>query len=248
MNDDQTIYRVGQGSFTTISNVVLHDDSLSFDAVGLLCRIMSLPQDWKIGTAHLRKKYGIGRDKLYRMIDELKEAGYMRYAQPRDEGGRMKKGVYYIAADPSSLAHIEPLPENPDTDTEPLPEKPDAGISASRKTRTHTKETEPTKKTDSQKALTRDFKNDRVEGIDWRNRLVQYRKRAIWPPKWGPQMHQPGCLIPAHLVKEWDETQGAAFAEKPKRAEKTDWTKTTSAMRHVSEVAPAYNRPGTSHD
>ena len=98
-------------------------------------------------------------------------------------------------------------------------------------------------------AQARDLKNDTVEGVDWRNRLVQYRKRAIWPPKWGPRMGEPGCLIPPHLVAEWIETQGAAFAEaKPKRAEKRDWTKTTSEMRQAGEAAPQYNRPGTSHD
>jgi hypothetical protein len=177
MSDNQTIHRVYDGSFTTISNVVLHDDSLSFDAVGLLCRIMSLPQDWKLSTSQLRKKYSIGRDKLYRMIDELKDAGYMRYVQPRDGDGRMQRGVYYIAADPRSLAHIEPLPENPDA-VKPLPEKPDAAIAASRKTRTHTKETEPTKETDSKKALTRKSENRDEGSGDWGERLKQSQRRA----------------------------------------------------------------------
>lgn len=62
--------------------------------------------------------------------------------------------------------------------------------------------------------------------VDWRNRLIQYRKRAIWAKNWGPPMHAPGCLVPADLVREWDATQSKAFVEeeqKPAWQKKRTW-------------------------
>lgn len=80
-------------------------------------------------------------------------------------------------------------------------------------------------------------------GIDWRNRLHLYRKRANWPLKWGPPMHKPGCLVPLHLVAKWDETKGEAFKhaeESAPKAAKRSWL-----PRGDGGVS---NRPGTSHD
>jgi hypothetical protein len=99
-------------------------------------------------------------------------------------------------------------------------------------------------------AQARDDENmDVVEGVDWRNRLVQYRKRAIWPPKWGPVMGKRGCLIPAHLVREWVETNGEAFREekqaKRPQNEPKSWTK---AIRGSKSKTDGRNLPGTSHD
>lgn len=251
--ENHTIHRVFEGSFTTISNVVLHDDTLSSEAVGLLCRILSLPRDWDVKTAHLRQKYRLGRDKLWRMLNELKAAGYVRLVRARGEDGRMKKAVYYMAADPRSLAHLEPAPaeektprtENPSVD-EPRSEKPGPVNAARRESRAHTKETDSTKETGSQKALTRDLKNDGTESVDWRNRLALYRQRGVWPQKWGAPMGHPLCLVPADLVEEWRETNGAAFrAAKPKAPAKT---KQTNGFKPIGAAAPKYYRPGTSHD
>jgi len=71
--------------------------------------------------------------------------------------------------------------------------------------------------------------------IDWRNRLVQYRKRAIWAKNWGPPMHAPGCLVPPDLVREWDATQGKAFVEEEQKPawqgrKKRDWQHASSAI------------------
>lgn len=80
-------------------------------------------------------------------------------------------------------------------------------------------------------------------GIDWRNRLHLYRKRANWPLKWGPPMHKPGCLVPLHLVAKWDETKGEAFKhaeESAPKAAKRSWL-----PRGDGGVS---NLPGTSHD
>jgi hypothetical protein len=94
----------------------------------------------------------------------------------------------------------------------------------------------------SAQARETDFQSDEVKGVDWENRLANYRKRGIWPPKWGPRMGQPGCLVPGHLANKWESTQGAAFKEAaaPRR-------KATGAT-HIAAAVPTWNRPGTSHD
>lgn len=92
-----------------------------------------------------------------------------------------------------------------------------------------------------------------AEEARWRHRLELYRQKGVWPPSgsWGPRMGQPGCRVPKHLVKLWDETQGAAFKpEKPAPRKKPAQTghATPSAFRRVGDALPRYNRPGTSHD
>jgi len=69
---------------------------------------------------------------------------------------------------------------------------------------------------------------------NWRNRLIQYRKRGIWAKNWGPPMHAPGCLVPPDLVREWDATQGKAFVEEEQKPawqgrKKRDWQQAGNA-------------------
>lgn len=108
-----------------------------------------------------------------------------------------------------------------------------------------------TESLDNKGAQARDDENlDVKEGVNWRNRLVQYRIRANWAPNWGPFMGKPGCLVPAHLVAEWSETKGEAFTEeKQARKPQTEAKSWTKRMRGTQgEAERRRNLPGTSHD
>lgn len=87
---------------------------LSYEAAGMLSYLLSKPNDWKIVPANL-KRQGCGRDKVYRILGELREAGYLHLSDQRQTDGTFQAGEY--------LLYEQPYTEKPDT-AEPDTEKP----------------------------------------------------------------------------------------------------------------------------
>lgn len=106
---DFTIKKGNRGNYTIIQNEIF-DSELPLDTMGLFMFLLSLPNDWKLNITHLRNKFGIGKDKAYRMINELIEAGYVEKEEMR-EGGKFSSLVYVINETPVPL---EPFPGFPD--------------------------------------------------------------------------------------------------------------------------------------
>lgn len=247
VQQDKTILRGRRKkSYTTISNSALQDENLSLEAVGLLVCILSLPTHWNFNRAHARQRFKVGREKLDRIIKELKALGYVRQTQERDESGRMGHSAYVFTEDAFDFDEDEPLTPNPYHGDEPLPAKPDHGdpfhdeaapIKRKDPLEIRKIETAPTgagenfspeEVSPAAPPSPPSVPASAVRPIDWRNRLIQYRKRGVWARnnKWGPPMHQPGCLVPPELVREWDATQGKAFTEeepKPAWQKKRTW-------------------------
>ncbi len=70
--------------FTVISNSVLEDGRLSWDARGILCYLLSKPTGWQVRIAELQKAGNCGRDKIQRIMRELRAAGYVTDYYGRD--------------------------------------------------------------------------------------------------------------------------------------------------------------------
>ena len=100
------------------------DENISYEAGGLLWYLLSKPDDWEVRIPDLQKK-GAGRDKVYSMLKELKENGYITRPCYRNQDGTFTWGDY--------LVHETPLPEKPDTD------KPDTGQPDTAKPEVNTK-------------------------------------------------------------------------------------------------------------
>ena len=77
-----------QGNYTAISNVLLHDRRLSWEATGMLAFLLSKPDDWQCRPQYLIKQRKAGRDKVRRILKELETCGYMRRYKIRDVRGR----------------------------------------------------------------------------------------------------------------------------------------------------------------
>jgi len=84
--------------------------NLSWEARGVLAYLLSQSDDWVVQIKDLQQAK-CGRDKVYRILDELKQAGYVQRERKQVEHGRFEWGDYLV----SEL----PFPENPYT------EKPD---------------------------------------------------------------------------------------------------------------------------
>lgn len=104
-----------RSGYTSIPNSVMSDTRLSIEARGLLALLMTFKEGWVFRSKHLMEQCGVGRDKYYRMIGELKDFGYVTVIQNKTEDGKFLD-TYWEISD-------QPFPEKPDT------AEPDSGKS-----------------------------------------------------------------------------------------------------------------------
>jgi hypothetical protein len=130
-------------NFTTVPNE-LFDHGLSLEAIGLLTYLISRPPDWRVIAKRLCEKFGCGRDRMYRLLDELIAAGFVHRSHSRYGGCGYT--VFDQPTEPlpenPEAAPLEPLPENQEVEPlpeNPLPENQDALIKTERITRTERK-------------------------------------------------------------------------------------------------------------
>ena len=80
----------------TIDQRTIEDESLSWAALGLLSYLLSRPDGWTLQVEELCECGDLGRDGIYNVLTELREAGYLTYEQERDAYGRIRRGTYPI--------------------------------------------------------------------------------------------------------------------------------------------------------
>ena len=74
-----------RNSCTKICNDVLRNKSLSLKARGLLCYLLSLPDDWELNIQHLAETGGKdGISSIRSGVAELLKAGYLEHKVIRD--------------------------------------------------------------------------------------------------------------------------------------------------------------------
>ncbi len=65
-----------QTEFSTLSNSVLQNEKLSIESIGLWAHCMSRPADWTFYVKQLCSQFRIGKERMYKIINELIEEGY----------------------------------------------------------------------------------------------------------------------------------------------------------------------------
>lgn len=83
--------------FLQLDNNTVRDANLSLDTRGFQHHILSYSQDFEISAEGLMKMFGIGREKLLRMTNELKQFGYLEIRGARNEKGAFvgKEWIFY---------------------------------------------------------------------------------------------------------------------------------------------------------
>lgn len=76
--------------FTSVSNDIINNKEMSWEARGLLIYLLSKPPEWIIRNADLIKQSPAGRDKITSIIQELVRHGYIFRWQTRDSDGRIE--------------------------------------------------------------------------------------------------------------------------------------------------------------
>ena len=109
-----------RNSYTVIDNSVFRDASLSNKALGMLCRMLSLPDGWEFSVRGLATLSNDCVDGVMNQLNELEEHGYLRRKQLRDKG--KFKGFEYVVSE--AKMNVEPGDDKPHTE-KPYTVKPD---------------------------------------------------------------------------------------------------------------------------
>lgn len=141
--DDSAEITVGKSKlpYTILANALLRDDSITLEARGLMASLLSNAPGWKISVRAMTKylfdptilgvmKGGHGKTQIYRIMDELMLAGYLK----RDaiyKDGRVEKILYTLHAEPLPLE--ERSKKVGDYKRKPVSRKPESSISESSK-------------------------------------------------------------------------------------------------------------------
>jgi hypothetical protein len=114
---------INQTGFAQISNTTLRDNRLSLDTLGLLCRLLSLPEGHDLSVENIldmvndgnANKIVIGEKSLRRMCKELKNFGYLEIKSIYNKEERKFRGKEWIVYGVSQT-----LTENSDSGKTPL--------------------------------------------------------------------------------------------------------------------------------
>ena len=118
------VYRVNKNrGYTVMANFHLRDKSLSLKAVGLLSKMLSFNDGWKLSTKGLSAICKEGPDAILSALRELEKHGYLVRHRQRDGKGRMSSTIFEIYEEPQEstpereIPHTEnPCVEKPDVD------------------------------------------------------------------------------------------------------------------------------------
>lgn len=108
--------------FFLFSRTSAQNTKISLEARGALLYLLSKPDGWECAIKDLMREGNIGRDKAYRIVEELKSAGHIVQRAQRDESGKFQHFVNDIHESPfTENQQVEPVTGNqeagePDTE------------------------------------------------------------------------------------------------------------------------------------
>jgi Helix-turn-helix domain len=92
-------------NYVVVSNDMARNDQLSWEARGLLLYLLSHAEHWEVNVKQLvQQSPNAGRDRVYRIINELVEAGYIVTQQNRNNQGQMMSMDYIVYDAPAAPA------------------------------------------------------------------------------------------------------------------------------------------------
>ena len=115
-------------NFTIVDNDIFKDQRLSYKELGLLCQMLSLPNNWNCTVAGLAAIHKDGIDSIKSGIKKLEQLGYLTRKRSRDDAGLYTGNDYLIYQNPKDNPDFNPSVENPPVDNpsveNPLMENP----------------------------------------------------------------------------------------------------------------------------
>ena len=100
-----------KGKYTVLNNGIFRDENLSAKSLGILAKMLSLPDNWEFsvtGLCSIFKKDGI--DSIRNGLKELEQNGYLVRNRVRDESGKLTSAEWTVSDQPMLE---KPMLENP---------------------------------------------------------------------------------------------------------------------------------------
>ena len=111
-------------NYTTISNVLFKNKSLSITDRGLLCTVLSLHNSWELTVSGLQSILPDGRDKIRASLNRLIALGYCKRVKSICDNGKFNGYDYEFCEEPIFLPQTDkPFTEKPFTE-KPFTENP----------------------------------------------------------------------------------------------------------------------------
>ena len=85
-----------ENPYAQIDKTAIYDARLSFKARGILCYLLSKPDNWKVDIDDLIRQSIDGRDSIYAGLKELRGTGYAELVNAFDDQGRLLGKEYII--------------------------------------------------------------------------------------------------------------------------------------------------------
>ena len=91
------IYKaVVNSEYVQIPNSTMQDDSISFEARGLLGMLLSMPSHWEVHKSWVASQSKAGKDKVNSIFKELEASGYIRKEEAQRKFGKFASNDYFI--------------------------------------------------------------------------------------------------------------------------------------------------------
>lgn len=110
-------------NFSVISKDLIIDNTLSWGATGLLCYLLTLPDDWNIYINDLKNRKTNGRDSTRNLISELIDQNYIIRKPNRNNNGQFSGYDYYVFEEKTyqlpqteNPISVNPFSDNPETE------------------------------------------------------------------------------------------------------------------------------------
>lgn len=107
--------KVKKTDYTVIDNNIFKNQKLTLKAKGMICTMLSLPDDWNFSEEGLTSLSNDGISSVRSTLKELMEYGYLKRERNRDAKGILRDYVYTIYEEPTSenQKQVEPTLEKP---------------------------------------------------------------------------------------------------------------------------------------
>lgn len=92
--------KVKKSDYTIIDNNIFKNQKLSLKAKGMICTMLSLPDDWVFSEIGLTQLSNDSRTGIRSTLMELQEYGYLKRERARDEKGIFRDTIYTIYEEP----------------------------------------------------------------------------------------------------------------------------------------------------
>jgi len=107
MSDAVIIRRKVASNFTVLDNAIIRDTRLSWKALGLLVRLLSLPPNFKLRLVSLSRERPSGRDATRSGLAELEQFGYLTIVREREASGKFTTTTWIVNDRPEDMPKSE---------------------------------------------------------------------------------------------------------------------------------------------